>query len=109
MSSAILVYVTFPNIEEARSVSAQLLELKLIACANILQPIESMYSWKGKGQSSPEIPVIFKSLESYFSEIEKAILKYHSYTCPCILSLKASAVGESYLAWIKESLESKAP
>lgn len=43
----ISIYITYPNIEEAKKICTHLLEQKLIACANYF-PIESAYWWKGK-------------------------------------------------------------
>ena len=40
---AALVYVPFPDRESARSVATALLDERLIACANLLGEVESLY------------------------------------------------------------------
>ena len=41
-------YVTAPNMEEADKLSTILINLRLIACCNIVKDVKSIYEWQGK-------------------------------------------------------------
>ena len=47
MEEPILLYITCANKDEAKSIARVLVEERLIACANILGKIISIYSWEG--------------------------------------------------------------
>ncbi|NQX94901.1 MAG: divalent cation tolerance protein CutA, partial [Erythrobacter sp.] len=42
---AALIYTPLPDAKTARSIAGILLEENLIACANILGPVESVFRW----------------------------------------------------------------
>lgn len=86
----VLVYVTYPNEEEAIKVVNQLLQEKLIACANLI-PIKSMYYWNNKLENNPETVSILKTTESLFAKVKEEIERLHSYQVPCILKISTQA------------------
>ena len=50
-----IVLVTCADLPEARKIARAVVEKKLAACVNILTiPVESIYSWKGKIESTSE-------------------------------------------------------
>lgn len=96
----IIIFCTFRTREEAYKLGKELLNEKLIACYNLI-PVESAYWWKGKIVDENEILMILKTNKS-FSEVERYILKHHSYETPEIIAIKPSAVTKKYLKWIEE-------
>ena len=54
MPDASLVYVPCKDKDEARTIAKELLDERLVACANFF-PVESMFRWKGSIDSSSEI------------------------------------------------------
>lgn len=100
----IFIYTTHPDLETAQKISRYLLEKKLIACANILPPIQSIYSWNGKIEDSKEIAVIFKTQKPLFPACQRAIETLHPYTTPCILQIDISDGNPAYLKWINEAI-----
>ena len=58
--TAALIYAPFPDAETARTIASTLLDEGLIACANILGPIESVYVWQGRVESAQESAALFK-------------------------------------------------
>lgn len=99
----ILILSTFSNNEEARKIGNGLLKEKLIACYNLV-PVESAFLWKGKIEESKEILMIIKTNKK-FEEVEKFILKNHSYETPEIVEVKTENVTKKYLDWINSSLK----
>ena len=99
----ILVYITNPTEAEARQIARQLLEKKLIACANIF-PVNSMYWWKGKIANDRENVIIAKTSDKNFKKLENEVKKIHSYEIQCILRISATA-NKEYEAWANKEIK----
>ncbi|MEK7246423.1 MAG: divalent-cation tolerance protein CutA, partial [Pseudomonadota bacterium] len=59
--SATLVYVTASSKDEALKIARTLVEERLAACANVFQPITSIYWWEGKLHEEGETSFILKT------------------------------------------------
>ncbi len=79
MSNLVLVYITFSNLKEAKTISEELLNEKLIACVNIFPEVNSLYLWEGKINSNCEIVAIMKSRNDQTDKIVEKIEAMHSY------------------------------
>ncbi|PVX25291.1 MAG: cytochrome C biogenesis protein CcdA [Candidatus Bathyarchaeum sp.] len=101
-----IVIMTAPNKQEAAEIVHTLLEERLIACANILDSVQSFFWWKGKIDEENEAMVVMKSHSSLFEKLSKRVLELHSYDTPEILALPVVNGSQSYLDWMKHSLES---
>lgn len=97
------IYTTVKNKKEAQRISRNLVTEKLVACANIFSSMESVYSWKGRVESSREVAVIFKARTASFSKVEKRILQLHSYDCPCVVMIPIGAGSRPYLKWLNQN------
>ena len=69
MSPYVVVIVTVANREEAVKIVRSLLEEKLIACANIVGPVSSIFWWEGKIDEASEFLVFMKSHENHFERL----------------------------------------
>ncbi|MDI6691331.1 MAG: divalent cation tolerance protein CutA [Candidatus Bathyarchaeota archaeon] len=56
-----IVLVTTANREEAEKISKALLDEKLIACANIIGPTHSLFSWNEKIDEAQEHIILMKT------------------------------------------------
>ncbi len=100
----IVVFVTAKDRAEAKKISDQLLEKKLIACANIVEGVESVFWWQGKIDQAKETLIILKSKQSLFKKIVKTVKANHSYDVPEVIALPIVDGNPDYLKWIDESL-----
>ena len=100
-----IVIMTAPNKEEAAKLVRTLLEERLIACANILDPVSSLFWWKGKIEEENEVLVLMKSNEPLFKKLSKRVTELHSYDVPEILALPIVEGSPAYLDWMKACLE----
>ena len=98
-----IVFTTWPDIEKARAAAHKLVEEKLVACANLVPAMESIYRWQGKVETSAEVLVIFKTTSACYPMVESRIRELHTYEVPEILSLRAADGLPSYLRWVTES------
>ncbi len=100
----IFIYITNPTKQEARKIAKHLLSKKLIACANIHRPVNSLYPWKGKLADESECILIAKTLEENFEKVKKEVEKIHSYTIPCIVKIPVSS-NQKYFDWLKREVK----
>ena len=103
---ALLVYITAPDPESARSMAARLVEERLCACANILGPVESLYWWEGRVENSHEVVIICKTTQSGYPAFEKRVRELHPYDTPCIVALPLTEGFAPFLQWIADETRS---
>ena len=99
--SALFVYITCADPDEARKIARAVVEQRLAACANILAPHESVYWWEGKVQQGQEVAVVLKTQSALFEKLEKAVKSLHSYDVPCIVALPIEKAHRPFLEWIQ--------
>ena len=98
------VYIPCKDKKEATHIADQLLQKKLIACANIF-PSTSMYVWKEKLKTAEEFIILAKTLEEKYPALEKEVLAIHSYKCPCISAWKIDNANSTYETWVKKMVK----
>ena len=100
----ILIYTTLPDLVSAESLAHGLLTEKLVACANIIPQMYSMYWWNDKIHQDQELVVILKTGEDYFERVQAWIKKNHPSDIPCILSWSIEKGDADYVNWLSQSL-----
>jgi periplasmic divalent cation tolerance protein len=99
----IVVSMTVAARDEAEKIGNTLVREKLVACAQIVTDIHSVYWWQGKIESAGEVLVLFKTRGSLFARVAARIKELHSYKVPEIIALPIVAGSDEYLRWIEES------
>ena len=69
----IVVFVTTPSEEEATRISRSLVEAGLVACANVLPKVRSIFRWEGKVTEEQESLIVLKTRSGLMKQLEKAI------------------------------------
>jgi len=105
MKSYSLVFITASNKREAEKISSALLERRMIACASILDGVESHFWWKGKKEKARECLIIAKTKKSHLSKIIKKVKSIHSYEVPEIIALPIVGGYKPYLEWIEKEVK----
>ena len=96
--------VTTGNKEEAEKIVCSLLEEKLIACANIIGSVSSVFQWSGKIERSEEYLVLMKSRIDLFERLLNHIESTHSYEVPEIIALPIIKGSDVYMSWLNSCL-----
>ena len=99
----LLAISTFPDAELARTISRQLVEQKLAACANIGSSVQSIYRWQGKIEEGGETLVFFKTTRDRFDEFSRALRSLHPYEVPEIIAVRVEEGLPAYLEWVENS------
>src|SRR5579859_2281602 len=101
-----LVLVTCSTLPEARKISRSLLQKHLAACVNIhTTPVESIYRWKGKIETTREHLLLIKTTARHLKSLEREVLRLHSYDTPELLVLPISSGSKPYLRWLSTSVK----
>lgn len=104
MIKMILSYIICKDNTEATKIGKLLLEKRLAGCINIFPPISSMYHWKGKIESSKEVVLIAKTTKSKYMQLEKEVIKIHSYDTPCVLAIPVDHIADKYHKWLIDEI-----
>lgn len=102
MTEFIVILVTAANAEEAATIADTLVRDRLVACANILGGVRSIFHWQGKIDQADEHLVILKGRSEHFQRIEQRVRDLHSYDVPEIIALPVIAGSAPYLKWLRE-------
>ncbi len=102
MSDAVVILVTTPTIDEARKIGNALVEEKLIACANIIPQVESIFYWQDKVCNEKEALMVIKTRKKLIEKIIKRVKALHSYSVPEVIALPIIEGSKDYIKWVKE-------
>ena len=103
----ILVYITCESKEQAEDIGRALLKKHLVGCINIVPGMHSLYFWPpGKDyiEETDEVILLCKTVEKYYKEIEKEVLKIHSYDNPAIFALPITHMSKKYADWLTKEI-----
>jgi periplasmic divalent cation tolerance protein len=96
----VVIFVTTSSPAEARKIGRALVEEKLVACANIIPQIRSIYRWQNKVHDEPEALMVLKTRSGRIQKIIKKVQSLHSYSVPEIIAVPVVAGSKEYLSWI---------
>lgn len=100
MSEFVFVYATFPEMELAEQVAAELVADHLAACANLLPGMRSIYSWQGAVERASEVVAIFKTRTELADAVMAAVKSRHPYQVPALVVLPVLRADPAYAAWL---------
>jgi periplasmic divalent cation tolerance protein len=105
MNEHIQVFTTTENKDDAGKIARDLVEKRLVACAQVFGPIMSTYRWKGKIEEEEEWLCILKTRSESYEELEKRIKSIHPYEEPEILALPVVKGSRGYLDWMDRQMK----
>lgn len=98
------IHWTSGSIDEARKISRYLVQERLVACAQIIPWIESVYLWNRQLETSQESKIVLKTIKKNCPKIEEIIKSNSSYEVPEIIYIHISGGSVEYLDWLKDTL-----
>lgn len=104
---AALIWCTFADEASAEAVAGVLLDEGLVACANILPGIRSLYRWKGERGEGREVAVLFKTTAVVLDQAVQRLETLHPYDTPAIAAWRCDAAGAATLSWLAAECVSK--
>jgi periplasmic divalent cation tolerance protein len=95
-------YVTAGSREEAVAIGRALVEERLVACANVLDGMTSIYWWQDQIEEADEAVLIVKTRAELVDAVVARVEELHSYDCPCVVALPVGGGHPAYLQWIAD-------
>lgn len=96
------VWINCPSTDVADTLAKELMDLRLVACANRYPMIASRYFWKGAIEEADEVPLLVKTRKELFEVVVISATKFHPYETPSILCIDVAAANQDYIDWVFE-------
>lgn len=103
-NNPVIVSTTAASKELLESIAKELVEKRYAACCQISGPIESIYRWDGKVESTQEHLCQIKTTSSNVEGVVSTIKDLHTYDLPEIVVTPIIGGSDSYLKWIADSV-----
>ena len=101
-----IVLVTCGKLKEGRRIARAAVAKRLAACVNVfVGPVESFYTWGGKPEKSREFVLVIKTTEKRLANLEKEVMRLHSYEVPEFIALPIVTGSKEYLHWLGDSVQ----
>ncbi len=94
-----LVLSTVPDVGTGERLARQLVEERLIACANLIPGLTSVYRWEGALRAEPEVLMLMKTPASSVERLFQRMPELHPYQVPELLALPVGTGLEAYCRW----------
>jgi periplasmic divalent cation tolerance protein len=100
VTDALLVFTTLPSADKAAELAKLLVNERLVACANLLPAIRSIYRWQGELHDENEVLVLLKTRAEHLERLKLRILEVHPYEVPEVLAVPIESGYQPYLDWL---------
>ena len=107
MKNSILgvLYTTVNDNATAEKIVVELLQQRLIVCANIIPKINSMYLWNGEICKDKEVSIMLKTKKSLIQKVSEELKRIHPYKVPCIIEFEnIESHNKDYTDWILKEI-----
>jgi periplasmic divalent cation tolerance protein len=95
-----LVLTNLPNAASAEKLAREIVEERAAACVTQLAPCVSTYRWQGNIETVTEVPLLIKTTQAAYAQLEQLICAAHPYELPEIIAVSVTAGLPAYLDWI---------
>ena len=99
-----LIYITCSSKTEAKNIAKTLVQEKLIACANIIDNVTSIYEYNNKLCEEDEVLIVAKTISGYFQKVKNRIIEMHSYDIPCIVEINITNAANKFTDWVASNV-----
>lgn len=104
-NEVVVILVSAPDASVASEIAREMLRRRLVACANIIPAVRSLYWWKGQLEESDEVLMVLKARRGDVSALADLIRDLHPYDVPEVIATEAVGGLEEYLDWIGAETE----
>lgn len=95
-----LVWCPFPDEASAAEAAKRLLDEKLIACANIIRDMRSLYEWNGERGDTTEAGALLKTDAALLDRAIARLGEIHPYDAPAILGWRCDTAAPGTACWL---------
>ena len=102
-----LIWCPFADEDSAARVAGQLLDERLVVCANILPAVRSLYLWQGERGEAAEVAVLFKTDASALERATARLAEIHPYDTPAVLGWRDDSAAKPTAAWLSAAVRGR--
>ena len=99
-----LIWCPFPDEDSAAAAAGTLLDEGLIACANLLPAMRSLYVWKGERGDAREVGALLKTRADRVEAALARLVELHPYETPAAVAWRCDAAAPATLEWLRDLL-----
>ena len=100
-----VVLATVPDLEVGRQLARTLLDERLIACANVVPGVTSLYRWQGRVHEDAECLVVMKTRTELVPRLVERVPALHPYELPEVLALRVMDGLPAYCRWVMDETD----
>ena len=95
-----LIWCPFPDEDSAILAINSLLDERLVACANIMPGMLSLFSWNGERAEARETGVLLKTNAALLEQAMARLAALHPYDQPTVVGWLGDAATPDTAAWL---------
>ena len=95
-----MVLAAVPDPAAGKRLARALLDERLIACANVVPGVTSLYRWQGEVREEGESLVVMKTRAELVPRLVARIPELHPYELPEVLALRVDHGLPAYCRWV---------
>jgi periplasmic divalent cation tolerance protein len=95
-----LIWSTFATETDAERAGSALLDEGLIACANLLPGVRSLYVWNDERGDGREVGALFKTDAGMLDRAVARLAELHPYETPAIVGWRVDAAAPATAQWL---------
>ncbi len=98
----VLCLCTAPDAAEAERLARALVDERLIACANLIPGVVSLYRWEGEVRRDAEVLLLMKTGRNRVERLRERLGALHPYEVPELLVVAVEDGLAAYCRWVLE-------
>jgi periplasmic divalent cation tolerance protein len=96
-----IAFATAPDVEVAARIAHALVEERLVACANLVANVRSIYRWQGRVEDEREVMLVLKTRADRIGALGERLRALHPYELPELVVLPVDGGLAGYLDWVR--------
>jgi periplasmic divalent cation tolerance protein len=99
-TDVVMALTTYPSNGDVVTFARTLVERRVIACANVMTGVTSIYRWKDVITEDVEQLVIMKLPRNHVDDLKRSIAELHPYEVPELLVFEVQDGLDAYMRWV---------
>ena len=96
-----LIWCPFPDADSAREAAKSLLDARLIACANIIPAMTSLFIWEGARHEATEAGMLVKTNANLLDSAIARLAELHPYDEPAVIGWRGDGWTPGTASWLE--------
>jgi periplasmic divalent cation tolerance protein len=96
-----VAFATAPDADVAARIARTLVEERLVACANLVANVRSIYRWQGNVEDEAEVMMVLKTRADRIDALAERLRALHPYAVPELVVLPIEDGLAPYLDWLR--------